>query len=121
MSQLSGDQYAFCMSLRPLLIRPEAYFSLVNKRLKGVPVLGSFHASDILNVYFGGDMADYLIRFVATLNPNGNTGISWPKWTSDSPRMLMFQDGLIPLTITQDTYRKDAMNLLNEILLKYPV
>ncbi|KAK0222165.1 carotenoid ester lipase precursor [Armillaria fumosa] len=96
-------------------------WAFLNKRLKLVPILGSFHASDILNVYFGGDMADYLIRFVATSNPSGSTGIQWPQWTTKSPNLLTFNDGLLPLTITQDTFRSDAMNGLSEILLANPI
>ncbi|KAF9018985.1 alpha/beta-hydrolase [Hymenopellis radicata] len=96
-------------------------YTFINKRLKGVPILGSFHASDILNVYFGGDMVDYLIRFVNDLNPNGNTGITWPKWTAASPAMLSFNDGLIPLSITTDTFRQEAIDALTEILLENPI
>ncbi|KAK0201512.1 carotenoid ester lipase precursor [Desarmillaria ectypa] len=96
-------------------------WAFLNKRLKLVPILGAFHASDILNVYFGGDMADYLIRFAATLNPSGSTGIRWPQWTTNSPNLLTFNDGLLPLTITQDTFRGDAMNGLSKILLVNPI
>ncbi|KAF9018964.1 carotenoid ester lipase precursor [Hymenopellis radicata] len=96
-------------------------YTFINKRLKSVPVLGSFHASDILNIYFGGDMVDYLIRFVNDLNPNGNTGITWPKWTAASPAMLSFNDGLIPLSLTTDTFRQEAIDGLNEILLENPI
>ncbi|KAI3620784.1 carotenoid ester lipase precursor [Moniliophthora roreri] len=96
-------------------------WSFLSKRLKALPVLGSVHGSDLLNVYGGGELADYLIRFAATLNPNGNTGINWPQYTKESPTLLQFQDGLIPLTLTQDTYRKEAMQALTEVLLVNPV
>ncbi|KAK0460006.1 carotenoid ester lipase precursor [Desarmillaria tabescens] len=96
-------------------------WAFLSKRLKLVPLLGAFHASDILNVYFGGDMADYLIRFAATLNPSGSTGIQWPQWTTNSPNLLTFNDGLLPLTITQDTFRGDAMSGLSKILLANPI
>ncbi|KIJ08820.1 hypothetical protein PAXINDRAFT_102436 [Paxillus involutus ATCC 200175] len=43
------------------------------KRLKAVPFLGSFHGSDILNVYGGHDMASYLVRFVSNLDIGRNT------------------------------------------------
>ncbi|KAF8895235.1 carotenoid ester lipase precursor [Infundibulicybe gibba] len=49
-------------------------WSFLSKRLKALPILGSLHASDILNVYGGGEMADYLIRFAATLNPMARLG-----------------------------------------------
>jgi carboxylesterase type B len=96
-------------------------WSFINKRLKDLPVLGSAHGTDILNVYGGGDMVDYLVRFAATLDPNGNTGIEWPAYTTSSPNMLQFNDGLIPLSISQDTYRVAAMNFTTQLLLRDPV
>jgi len=93
-------------------------WSFLSKRLKALPVLGSAHATDILNVYGGGELEDYLIRFVATLNPNGNTGINWPKYTTASPNLLTFNDNLLfPLTVTQDTYRSEAMQFLINVTL----
>ncbi|KAI0787378.1 carotenoid ester lipase precursor [Fomes fomentarius] len=94
-------------------------WAFLSKRLKALPVLGSVHASDILNVYSGSDMADYLINFVNNLDPNGRTGISWPKYTTSSPKLLMFLDGLIPLRITNDDYRVDAMKLLTNLSLQF--
>ncbi|KAI0754517.1 carotenoid ester lipase precursor [Daedaleopsis nitida] len=96
-------------------------WAFLNKRLKGLPVLGSAHGTDILNVYGGGDMADYLINFVNNLDPNGNTGISWPKYTTSSPKLLTFLDGLTPLTITNDDYRVDAMKLVTKLSLQFPL
>ncbi|KAJ3887241.1 Alpha/Beta hydrolase protein [Lentinula edodes] len=96
-------------------------WSFINKRLKDLPVLGSAHGTDILNVYGGGDMADYLIRFAATLDPNGNTGIEWPQYTTGSPNMLQFNDGLIPLTLSLDNYRESAMSFTTQLTLTNPV
>ena len=74
-----------------------------------------------MNVYFEGDMADYLINFVNNLNPNGKTGISWPQYSVASPKLLQLQDGLIPLTISNDYYRVAAMQKLTELSLKFPI
>jgi len=81
------------------------------------------HASDLLQVYGGGEMEDYLIRFAATLNPNSGDLLTfqWPKYDLKNRKLLTFQDGLIPLAITPDTYRQDAMNLLTQITLANPV
>jgi acetylcholinesterase len=79
------------------------------------------HASDILNVYGGGGMANYLIRFVVNLDPNGNPGIQWPKWTTSSPKLLTFFDGLIPELITEDTYREDELKFLTSVTLANPI
>ncbi|KAJ3770486.1 Alpha/Beta hydrolase protein [Lentinula raphanica] len=96
-------------------------WSFISKRLKALPVLGSAHGTDILNVYGGGEMADYLIRFAATLDPNGNTGIEWPQYTTASPNMLQFNDGLIPLTLSLDNYRESALSFTAQLMLVNPV
>ena len=66
-------------------------------------------------------MADYLINFVNHLDPNGKTGIAWPKYTKSAPKLLTFQDGLVPLAITNDDYRAEAMQLLTELSLQFPL
>ncbi|RPD56081.1 carotenoid ester lipase precursor [Lentinus tigrinus ALCF2SS1-7] len=99
----------------------QSTWSFLNKRLKAIPALGAAHGTDIINVYGGGDMADYLINFVNNLDPNGKTGISWPKYTTSSPKLLTFLDGLTPLTITNDDYRVDGFNLLTKLSLEFPL
>lgn len=79
------------------------------------------HGTDLLNVYTGGDMADYLIHFVNNLNPNGELLLSWPKYSTSNPQLLTFVDGLIPLVITEDTYRQDGMNFLTQLSLANPL
>lgn len=66
-------------------------------------------------------MAVYLINFVNNLNPNGGGLLSWPKYSTSSPQLLTFLDGLIPLEITQDTYRQAAMNLVTQLSLVNPL
>ncbi|KAF9488947.1 lipase [Pleurotus eryngii] len=98
-------------------------WAFLSKRFKVAPFLGSFHASDILNVYFGGELGDYLINFVNKLDPNGQgRGINWPKYTTSSPNLVTFNDNLLfPVTITQDTFRKDAINFLTGVTLANPL
>ncbi|KAH9891908.1 carotenoid ester lipase precursor [Cubamyces lactineus] len=96
-------------------------WSFLSKRFKALPGLGSAHATDILNVYGGGELADYLINFVNHLDPNGNTVPSWPKYTTSSPNLLTFLDGSIPIEITNDDYRVDAMSLMTELSLEFPL
>ncbi|KAJ7713004.1 Alpha/Beta hydrolase protein [Mycena metata] len=96
-------------------------WAFLSKREKAVPILGSFHATDILNIYFDGELTDYLINFVTTLNPNGKTVPNWPAYTTATPNMMTFLDGLIPTTITQDTYRAAGMQFLTNITLEFPV
>lgn len=71
-------------------------------------------------MYGGGDMADYLIRFASTLDPNGDGAFHWPLYTNESPQLLTFQDGEVPLAIGEDTYRAAQMEYLQELSLKYP-
>ena len=90
-----------------------------------VPILNSHqvHASDLLNVYGGGEMADYLIRFASTLDPNSDSLLSfqWPKYDLKSRRLLTFLDGLIPLTVSKDDYRQDATDYLTTVTLANPL
>lgn len=96
-------------------------WSFLNKRLKFLPGVGTAHATDLLNVYTGGDLAVYLINFVNKQNPNGNGLLNWPNYSTSSPQLLTFLDGLIPLEITQDTFRVDGMNLLTQLSLASPL
>ncbi|KAJ6554988.1 Alpha/Beta hydrolase protein [Mycena vulgaris] len=96
-------------------------WAFLSKREKGIPLLGSLHGSDILNVYFDGELTDYLINFAATLDPNGKTVPNWPAYTTANPNMMTFLDGLIPTTITQDTYRAAGMAFLTNITLQFPI
>ena len=66
-------------------------------------------------------MTDYLINFVNHLDPNGPTALAWPKYSTSSPKLLTLQDLLIPQIITDDTYRKDAMNFATQLSLANPL
>lgn len=66
-------------------------------------------------------VADYLINFAVNLNPNGFTVLEWPEYTAGTPNMLQFNDGLIPLSLTLDDYRVEALNFTIGLLLENPV
>lgn len=96
----------------------------MSKRFKLLPVLGSLHASDILNSYGQMELTDYLIRFATTLDPNvgEGRGIDWPKYDTATRQLVTFQDSIIvPSKLTVDDYRKDAIQLLVNLGLKYPL
>lgn len=69
----------------------------------GTPVLGTFHASDLVDLYFGlqpgpqSTIQTYYISFVNNLDPNAITTsaplIEWPQWSNDSgaPQLNNFQ------------------------------
>ncbi|KAI0056007.1 carotenoid ester lipase precursor [Artomyces pyxidatus] len=95
-------------------------WSYLYKRGKNNTVLGAYHGTDIQSVYHGADLGDYFIRFVTTLNPNGKTGIPWPKYTTSSPQLLTLLDGSTPLVITNDTYRAAGFKYLTQLSLEDP-
>ncbi|KAF8194385.1 alpha beta-hydrolase [Mycena galopus ATCC 62051] len=101
-------------------------WAFLSQREKAVPILGSFHGSDILNVYFDGELTDYVrssvsINFIFTLDPNGPIVPEWPGYTTESPNLLTLLDGLFPTAITQDTYRAAGIQFLTNLTLEFPV
>ncbi|KAF8907652.1 carotenoid ester lipase precursor [Gymnopilus junonius] len=99
----------------------QTVFAFLSQRFKTTPTLGSFHVTDLLNVYGGEELTNYLVRFVTTLNPNGFGNVMWPQYTPQSPQMLTFLDGLIPTTITLDTFRSSQLAFLNNLTLAHPL
>ncbi|TDL14969.1 carotenoid ester lipase precursor [Rickenella mellea] len=94
-------------------------------RGKALPILGSFHVSDLSEFYGTGLLpsfigTDALINFVNTLNPNGfhvNSLLSLVNWkkystSTSAPPMLKFSDPAPLVTMTTDTYRSSAMQTL---------
>ncbi|EGN97863.1 hypothetical protein SERLA73DRAFT_74118 [Serpula lacrymans var. lacrymans S7.3] len=102
-------------------------WSYLSKLNKTALYLGSSHGSDIRSLIGPGDtpMADYLINFVANLDPNGGANPEWPRYTKESPNLLMMSDGPtfgnIQINFTQDTYRTDPMEVLTSLSLAYPL
>jgi hypothetical protein len=80
-------------------------------------IIAQTHATDLLNVYGNGDMADFLIRFATNLNP----GSQWPKYDLNSRQLMTFLDSLIPQSIGDDTYRGAAMDYLTTVCLANPL
>ncbi|KAL0578576.1 hypothetical protein V5O48_003426 [Marasmius crinis-equi] len=109
--------------LRNLSSKQNAW-AFLSKRLKEVPVAGSAHGTDLLNVYGGGELTDFLIHLTTTLDPNGETETpTWPKYTPQSPELLtlMPEISLRPITITKDTYRQEAMDVCTRVLSEHPL
>jgi acetylcholinesterase len=81
-------------------------------------VLGSFHASDLLNIYAGGDLTDFLIQFATDLNPNGVLSPQWPQYTPSSPQLMTLLDSQVTnRTITLDTFRVEGMEFITNLSL----
>ncbi|KAF5319917.1 hypothetical protein D9611_011051 [Ephemerocybe angulata] len=97
-------------------------WAFMSRRLKALPVLGSAHATDLLNSFFlGQEMQEYLIRFTNNLDPNSLLSFTWPEYNLDTKRLLVFKDGILPLETDKDDHREAAMDALNQITLVNPV
>ncbi|KAN0141650.1 Alpha/Beta hydrolase fold [Lactarius tabidus] len=97
-------------------------WSFCTKRFKSLPILGSVHGSDILNIYGPGELTDYLIHFATNLDPNGGSSVQWPQYTTSSRQLLTFLDNpATNITITQDTYRTDEMEFITKLSLAHPL
>lgn len=75
----------------------------------------------MFNIFAGGDLAEYLINFVNHLDPNGKGLTSWPKYSESNPLLLTFLDGAVPITLTNDTFRKEGMELITNLMLVTPL
>ncbi|KAI0681819.1 carotenoid ester lipase precursor [Earliella scabrosa] len=94
--------------------------SFLSERNK-VRGLGAAHTTELANVFGGGDMTDFLIGFVNTLDPNGGPQTYWPEYTTRSPQLLAFVDGEISLKVIPDTFRKEAMDFVTQLSLAEPI
>ena len=81
------------------------------------------HGRDLLSLDRGEELTDYLIQFVATLDPNGrsNRTIAWPRYDSAQRQMLRVLDGEEPLAIGRDDAREEAMEFMTALSLRYPL
>lgn len=98
-----------------------AAWSYLSTYLYGTPVLGTFHASDILEVYDSAPYAlptesirTYYIAFINSLNPNslGTAAplVSWPQWNNTTPTLVEFQ--ALQNTYLADTFRNATYEFL---------
>ena len=80
----------------------------------GTPVLGTFHASDILEAYDqvpfpvpATSFQTYYVSFVNNLDPNAITTaaplINWPQWGGSNPQLIEFQQ--LSNSLTPDDFR----------------
>ena len=79
------------------------------------------HGTELADVFGGGPMGDYLIRFAATLNPNGDGPFEWPRYTKSTPLLLTFNDAQPAFNLTHDTYRGEQMAYLTKLSLADPM
>ncbi|KAH8599160.1 cholinesterase [Bisporella sp. PMI_857] len=83
----------------------------------GTPIVGTFHASDISQVYGitpgipSSTIQAYYISFINTLDPNeGTTGlIEWPQWSGEQTLLQFYALGT---KVAKDDFRSDSYNYL---------
>ncbi|KAL9078714.1 MAG: hypothetical protein Q9157_002359 [Trypethelium eluteriae] len=83
----------------------------------GTPILGTFHGSDLLQVFYGllpnyasSAFHAYYISFVNDLDPNSNNIYpDWPQWSSSNQLLNMYPTYS---TFISDDFRSDAYNFL---------
>ena len=78
------------------------------------------HGTDLIDLYGGGPIRAALINFVNHLDPNGNLGNEWPKYSLQNPKSFVF--GPAGTTSVQDdTYRTQPISVLNAVMLRHPI
>ncbi|KAH9926325.1 alpha/beta-hydrolase [Epithele typhae] len=87
--------------------------------------LGTPHGSDFFELLReANDMADYLIHFTHTLDPNGapsNRTIEWPEYDPVNRQVLRQLAGDVPLDVADDFARLGATDALMNLTLAYPL
>jgi carboxylesterase type B len=79
----------------------------------GTPILGTFHASDILQVFYGildnyasRSIQSYYFSFVHNLDPNtGSSYMDWPQWSTNQELMQFYASYG---TLLADDFRSDS-------------
>lgn len=83
------------------------------------------HGTDAVQALVeGNDLADYVIQFTATLDPNGgasNRTIAWPRYDPGARSMLVLLEGDTPLEMVPDTARLEAVAGLTALTVAYPI
>jgi acetylcholinesterase len=124
LNTVSDEQktWSYCMSHLPFLAYPcRSHCHTVSKRLDLLPILGSVHASDLPNIYGGGDLTEFLIQFVTNLDPNSGSS-QWPQYTISSPQLMTLLGNQLTSdnkTITLDTYRDEGIQFITNLSLIY--
>ena len=85
----------------------------------GTPILGTFHASDILQVFNGilpnnaaKTIRGYYYSFIYNLDPNEGSGLmNWPQWSAGK-KLLTF--GANANSYTDDSFRGDTYQFLKD-------
>lgn len=101
------------------LVKPDVpTWSYLSSYDYGTPILGTFHGSDILQVFYGilpdyasRSIHSYYFSFVYDLDPNSRSSnfMNWPQWSADHTLMNFFNDHG---AILADNFRQDTFEFL---------
>ena len=87
----------------------------------GTPVLGTFHASDLVQIFYGffpnhaaRSCRTYYFNFLYNLDPNVGVGsyAEWPEWKED--RQLMWFETAKKNSFLSDDFREDSYQWISE-------
>lgn len=94
-------------------------WSYLMSQNEGTPILGTFHGSDLIQVFFGikdnyaaKSMRSYFINFLYSLNPNGDGTTEFPKWPQWSESQDMAHIFADRSEILSDDFRSDSFGWL---------
>ncbi|KAJ6172919.1 hypothetical protein N7485_005731 [Penicillium canescens] len=98
------------------------FWSYLSSYNYGLPFLGTYHGSDIIQVFQGilpnyasKSIHTYYLSFIYEQDPNAKAGnyMNWPQWVSNQSLMNFFEDhaALLPDNFRQDTYEFLSSNL----------
>jgi carboxylesterase type B len=125
-SALLGD-IVFTITRRVVLdiandVAPEMpTWSYLSSYYYGTPIMGTFHASDILQVFYGvlpnhamASCRTYYFNFLYNLDPNEGVGgfMKWPRWSEG--RKLMWFKSAFANELLKDDFREDSSEFLRD-------
>ncbi|PNS20017.1 Secreted lipase [Sphaceloma murrayae] len=125
LAAILGD-VTFTLTRRSYLSRISSQvpvWSYLDSHLAGTPVLGTFHASDVLEVYFELPNAvpattyqTYYHSFINFLDPNVITTraplINWPRYSNQNPQLLQLQT--FTNNLLKDDFRQASFNYIDK-------
>ena len=89
----------------------------------GTPVMGTFHGSDLLQVFYGifdnyaaKSIRTYFVNFLYSLDPNEGLNGTYPEWPTWKDQKQLLNFGKDSATTLTDDFRSDSFEVFEEIL-----
>lgn len=126
-SAVIGD-ILFTLSRRTFLemtskLRPDTpSWSFLASYDRGTPILGTFHTSDILQVFFGiydnyaaKSIRTYYLTFLYFQDPNAHSNGTYPEWPSWGKTKQLLNFAADKATIIKDNFRADSHKAIKKM------